>query len=354
MMKITVRMFCAGLDFFRKEVQPMKAMVIHEMFEYTYGQEGIAKIGTLCDLVAKPMSFDEARNHPDALAQVEAIFSGWGYRQMDASFLDLCPNLKIVFYAGGTIHRLVSDAFWERGIRICSAWRANAVPVSEFALSQILFTLKRGYYGIRRYLQDREIDPSFDLMTQTIPGAYESTVGLVSLGAIGARVAELLKAFDVQVLAYDPYVSEERAKALGVTLCPLEELFARSNVVSLHAPWLPETEGMITGKLIASMKPYAALINTSRGAVVNEPEMIEVLTRRPDLQAMLDVTHPEPPAPDSPLFTLQNVVLTPHIAGSFGHEVRRHARYMFEECRRYQRGEPLLHEITKEMAERMA
>ena len=111
---------------------------------------------------------------------------------------------------------------------------------------------------------------------------------------------------------------------------------------------------MITGELIVSMKPYASLINTSRGAVINEPEMIDVLTRRPDLQAMLDVTHPEPPASDSPLFSLPNVVLTPHIAGSFGHEVRRHARYMLEECRRYQSGEPLLHEITREMAEHMA
>lgn len=106
----------------------MKAMVIHEMVEYTYGQEGLKEIGTLCDLIAKPMSFDEARTHPDALAQVEAIFSGWKYRQMDASFLDLCPNLKIVFYAGGTIHRLVSDAFWERGIRICSAWAGQRCP----------------------------------------------------------------------------------------------------------------------------------------------------------------------------------------------------------------------------------
>ncbi len=134
----------------------------------------------------------------------------------------------------------------------------------------------------------------------------------------------------------------------------LEEVFARCDVVSLHAPHLKETEGMITGRHLRSMQPGATFINTSRGAVVREGEMIDALREWPDLCAVLDVTAPEPPAADSPLYDLTNVVLTPHIAGSMHGECRRMGRYMLEELRRYLRGEPLLWRIDRETAARLA
>ncbi|MFQ9872123.1 MAG: NAD(P)-dependent oxidoreductase [Oscillospiraceae bacterium] len=122
---------------------------------------------------------------------------------------------------------------------------------------------------------------------------------------IARLVAQRLRTFDVKILAYDPFVTAEQAQELGVTLCSLQELFSRSDVVSLHTPWLKETENMITGEMFASMKQGATFINSARGAVIREPEMIEVLQRRPDLQAVLDVTYPEPPAQDSPLWTME-------------------------------------------------
>ena len=125
-------------------------------------------------------------------------------------------------------------------------------------------------------------------------------------------------------------------------------------MISLHTPELPETLGMISGELIAAMKPGATFINTARGAVVREKELIAVLSRRPDLTAVLDVTDPEPPAPDSPLLTLPNVVLTPHIAGSMGREIQRLGRYMVEELQRYLAGEPLRWHITRELAAKLA
>jgi phosphoglycerate dehydrogenase-like enzyme len=130
----------------------------------------------------------------------------------------------------------------------------------------------------------------------------------------------------------------------------LDEVFRRADVVSLQTPWLKETEGMITGQHFAAMKPGATFINTARGAVVREPEMIAVLQQRPDLFAVMDVTHPEPPAPDSPLYTLPNVVLTPHIAGAMGDECRRMGHYMVEELRRYLQGDDLEWRITRDMA----
>jgi phosphoglycerate dehydrogenase-like enzyme len=111
---------------------------------------------------------------------------------------------------------------------------------------------------------------------------------------------------------------------------------------------------MITGKLLSSMKPGATFINTARGTIVREQEMIEVLRQRPDLTAVLDVCDPEPPAPDCPLLKLPNVVITPHIAGSMGPEIKRLGRYMVEELRRYIAGDPLKWQITRELASRIA
>ena len=128
---------------------------------------------------------------------------------------------------------------------------------------------------------------------------------------------------------------------MNVELVSLEELFRRADVVSVHTPWLPETEGLIRGAHIASMKQGATFINTARGAVVRERELLEVLAARPDLQAVLDVAIEEPPAADSQMYTLPNVLLTPHIAGSTGAECRRMGRYMAEELVRYAAGEPL-------------
>ncbi len=134
----------------------------------------------------------------------------------------------------------------------------------------------------------------------------------------------------------------------------LDELFRRAEVVSMHTPWLKETEGLITGAHIASMKPYSTFINTSRGAVVCETEMLDVLKDRPDLVAVIDVTYPEPPAPDSPLYTLPNVILTPHIAGAIHDECRRMGQMMIAELERFLAGQPLKWAVTREQVAIMA
>jgi phosphoglycerate dehydrogenase-like enzyme len=145
-----------------------------------------------------------------------------------------------------------------------------------------------------------------------------------------------------------------RAAELGVELVDLDRLFAEADVVSLHTPWLPETEGLIAGRHFERLRPGATFINTARGAVVREPEMTAVLQRRPEVYAVLDVTWPEPPAAGSPLYTLPNVFLTPHMAGSMGPECRRMGRFMADELGRYLRGDSLLGEVTREAAARLA
>lgn len=318
-------------------------------FELIYGPEELHDIDSMLDICALPNTADAVANKPEMLEDINVIVSGWGGPRIDRAFLDAAPRLKMVFYGAGSIKGIVTDEFWERNVRITSAYAANAEPVAEYALSQILFCLKHGW----KYALTIREQGAFPEQTP-VPGAYGSTVGIVSLGMIGRRVRELLQSFDLNVVAYDPFVAENEAAALGVELCSLEDVFARADVVSLHTPWLKETEGLISAAHFSSMKPGASFINTARGAIVRQDEMVGVLEQRPDLWAVLDVTYPEPPEPGSRLYSLPNVVLTPHIAGSMNGECRRMGRYMVDELRRYIAGEPLLWEITREKAGRMA
>ncbi len=288
------------------------------------------------------------------LQETDIIFSGWGGVAMDEKFLKAAPKLKAVFYGAGSIRSIVSDAFWERNIRITSSYAANAIAVADYTLAQILFALKGGWH-LTRMMKEEQAYPQNRSMLDEISGIYGSTAGIISLGMIGRGVCERLRPFDVNVIAYDPFASKEEAAKLNVELCTLEEVFLRADVVSLHTPWLKETEGLITGEHIASMKKWASFINTSRGAIVREPEMVEVLRQRPDLQAVLDVTYPEPPVPGSPLYSLPNVVLTPHISGaSSKKDIARMGSIAAEELRRYLNGEPLKWEITREKAQILA
>jgi phosphoglycerate dehydrogenase-like enzyme len=302
-------------------------------------------IARLLDVCAPPQTKETVGKDASLLGQMEVLLTGWGGPKMDEAFLTAAPNLKAVFYAAGSIRPVTTEAFWDRNILITSAWDANAIPVAEYALSQIFWLLKKGWHFVFKIRRDRAYpERSF------VPGAFGSTVGLISLGQVARHVCRLLRPFDLKVIAYDPFATPEAAKKLGVELVSLEEVFRRSDVVSLHTPWLKETEGLITGEHFRMMKEGAAFLNTARGAVVRENEMIEALKGRPDLWAVLDVTHPEPPAPGSPLYTLPNVVLTPHIAGPMHGECRRNARYMLSEIKRWLAGKPLEWAIDRKRA----
>lgn len=317
--------------------------------DHVYGPDVRRDIGQLVRMTTPAQSAQSLAGQMHLLADVDLVFASWGCPRFDESFLAAAPRLKAVFYAAGTIKSLVTDAFWRRDIVITTARSANAVPVSEYTLAAILFSLKHGWHAILRARRDSR-SPHLD----NIPGCLGSTVGLVSLGAVGCLVRERLRPFDLRVVAYDPCLDATRASAMDVTLVGLEELFRVSDVVSIHAPSLETTRGMITGDLIASMKPGATLINTARGAVVHEAELLAVAERRPDLQFVLDVTDPEPPVAGSSIFTLPNVVYTPHIAGSRDRECRRMGALMLEELKRYLAGQPLQWVVTRDMERHMA
>jgi len=319
-------------------------------FDAIYGPGERKAIADRAEVIDPLLTEETWMQYPEVTQEAEWIFSGWGMPLADECFLKAFPKLRTLFYGAGTIKGFVTEAFWERGITVTSAYAANAVPVAEFTVAQIVLSLKSAW----RFALQAKREKRHPSGRDNISGVYDVTIGLISLGMIGRMVVERLRAFHVNVIAYDPFLTEEAAQKLGVQSCSLEEIFARADVVSCHTPWLKETEGMLRKEHFSQMKQGATFINTARGAVVNEPDLIEVLTERPDLFALLDVTWPEPPVAGSPFYELPNVVLTPHIAGSLGNECHRMAQYMIEEADRVLANEPLRHAITREQSQRMA
>lgn len=321
-----------------------------EYFALLYGspeREAMARLATFphprvsaADLLANGTHFDD----------VEAIFASWGMPVLDEPMLRRFPRLRMVFYAAGTIKCVVTDASWRRGIRMTTAALANAKPVAEFTIAAIVFSLKRVWERVQSLREKNR----YQRHQPAIPGCYGTTVGLLALGKIGRRVAERLREMDVRVIAYDPFVSPDEAGRLGVQLCPIEDVFATADVVSCHLPLHAGTSQLINGALLRRMKPDSTFINTARGAVVNEPDLVAVLTERPDLYAVLDTIAQEPPPSDSPLLRLSNAIVTPHLAGSMCLECRRMGVMMVDELRRYMAGDPLLGEVREEELEILA
>ncbi len=330
----------------------LKALFILDktIYDSVYPPAIIDNISKLVDIYAPPQHPSVIQQNPELLQDMDILFSSWTCPTIDEAFLALAPNLKVVFYGAGTIKHVVTDAFWDRDIRITHAANANAIVVAQFTLGQILLSLKGVWSHIYHTKQDRAFTAH-----RGFPGLSNSKVGIIGLGMIGCHVCRLLNPFDFEILAYDPYANQKTADDLGVKLVDLDTLFKESHVVSLHAPWTPETEGMITGKHFASMQPQTVFINTARGALVREDEMISVLQNRPDLVAVLDVTYPEPPIKDSPLYDLPNVILTPHIAGVIEqNETSTMGQVMLEELQRYLNDQSLEWEITRDRLSTMA
>ncbi|MGA5409892.1 hydroxyacid dehydrogenase [Streptomyces lavendulocolor] len=272
-----------------------------------------------------------------ALARAEVLLTCWGATPLTAAVLDRAPHLRAVVHAAGSVKHHVTGACWERGITVTSAAAANALPVAEFTLAAVLMAGKRVLRAARRYA---EVRAEHDWLRELADsGNHGRTVGIVGASRIGRRVIGLLRPFDVHVLLYDPYVTPEEAAALGAVAVPLDELCARADIVSVHAPEVPATRHMIGAAQLALMPDGATLINTSRGSLVDGAALLPHLTAG-RLSAVLDVTDPEPPPPDSPLWTLPNVLLTPHVAGSLGNELHRMADRALDELERYVRGMP--------------
>ncbi|WP_055567855.1 hydroxyacid dehydrogenase [Streptomyces atriruber] len=279
------------------------------------------------------------------LAGTELLVTGWDCPPLTAEVLAGAPNLRAVVHTAGSIRGHVTAACWKRGIEVSSAAAANALPVAEYTVAMILLTNKRVLESARDFHAARtQVDWT---RTSRTTGNYRRTVGILSASFVGRRVIELLRPYDLRVLLHDPYASEKEAAALGAELVALEDLFTFSDTVSVHAPLLPATRGLVSRELLAAMRPDAVLINTARGAVVDQDALTEAVTAG-RVRAVLDVTDPDVLPPEHPLWTADNALLTPHLAGSLGNEWRRLAEHAVDEVRRWAAGDGFAHPVRRD------
>lgn len=285
------------------------------------------------------------------LPGVSACITSWGVAQLDAEVLAAADRLEAVAHMGSSVKRFLSDGIWERKIRVTSAGVMLARDVAETTLGLMIVGRKRIWPLGRNVREggwrDSPVWDRWDARELT-----RSTVGIVGASNVGRRVIELLEPFEPRILLYDPYVDDAQAAALGARKVDLDELMESADVISLHCPATPDTHHMVNRDRLASMGDGTVIINTARGSLIDEAALIEELeTGR--LFAFLDVTDPEPPLADSPLRHLDNVVVTPHIAGCIDNCTRM-GELAVEELRRHFAGEPAVYEIRREMLDRIA
>ena len=285
------------------------------------------------------------------LAGADSCITSWGVAQIDAEVVAAAPRLGHMAHMGGSVKRLVSGAVWERGIRVTSASITLARDVAETTLGLMIVGRKRiwplGDHVRKGGWRD---SPAWEMWDAR--ELHRSTVGLIGAGNVGRHLIELLAPFSVTVLVADPYLSDGDAGSLGVQRVALAELMERSDVVSIHAPGTDQTRHLVDADLLGRLSDGAVLINTARGSIIDEATLVdELATGR--IFAFLDVTDPEPPAPDSPLRRLENVVVTPHIAGCI-EKCHRMGELAVEEVCRYLAGRPAVNEIRPDMLDRIA
>lgn len=312
----------------------MKLVGIGDLFiPASYIEKGFAPLrekGHVVEVMDWPLkSFDELQNYNllvetqgcQALQPPQCVFELCAdadvivtqFCTVTRELVDACPKLKAIGVLRGGIENVCSEYAREKGIEVFNAPGRNAEAVSDFTVGMIICearNIARGHHGI---LTGRWIrDYSNSGMIPDLPGR---TVGLIGCGAIGMKVAKKLSGFDMTLLGYDPFASAERCKEAGIEPVELDELMARADFVSLHARLTAENRHLIDARRLALMKPTAYLINTSRAGLIDEAVLVEALRAKKIAGAALDVYEHEPPQPDDPLLALDNVTLTPHMAG---------------------------------------
>lgn len=285
------------------------------------------------------------------LIDTEYIFSTWGMPSLTEKEIKTnFPSLKAVFYAAGTVKEFAKP-FLNCGVRVFSAAAANAIPVAEVTLAQILLATK-GFFHHTALGNKRIAD-----LKKTVNdycGNMRAKIGIIGAGAIGKLVIEKLKGFDNEILVFDPFSTEEKISSLGGKKATLNEIFSECIVISNHLADKQETKGILNYALFSLMTKNAVFLNTGRGAQVNEADLVKALNEDKSRIAILDVTNPEPPEENHPFYSMDNVILTPHFAGSSGNEVERMAIFMIDEFERVENGANTLYEVTLDMLERMA
>src|SRR5437588_2665093 len=225
--------------------------------------------------------------------------------------IEAASKLRVVGRAGVGVDNVDVDAATQRGIVVMNTPSGNTISTAELTFSMLMAlarkipqanaSMKAGEWN-RKAFQGTEL--------------YNKTLGILGMGRIGTEVAKRALAFGMSVLAYDPYLNLARAKALQVELMELDELYARSDFITVHMPMSDETNGMISASAFAKMKKGVRVLNCARGGIINEKDLYEAITSGKVAGAALDVYEMEPLPKDFPLRTLPQVIMTPHLGAS--------------------------------------
>lgn len=275
--------------------------------------------------------------------------TSWGNTAIDEKSLAAAPDLKLVCHAAGSVKPIVSDALWAKGVRVTSSNAPLGMGVAETALG-FTISASKNFYNLNTNIKNG----GWEEGKQDIRELFELTVGVVGFGWAGKHYAELMRNFLVDVVVYDPNIDESKIAAVGARKVELDELLRISDIISIHAPSIPETYHMFNADTLKLMKKDAVLINTARGTLIDESALVEHMRAGNLKYACLDVTDPEPPAADSPLRSVPNIIMTPHLAGLAQNGLRRIGSHVVDEIEKFLKGEPMLAEITQDMLAKMA
>lgn len=327
-------------------VRPRVAFAMHsdQLLAEVLPASVLAGLASVADL-ASPHALTEFTS-PQArsvLRDVDVLITGWGSPVIDAAALEAAPRLRLVAHAAGTVKGHVTRDVWERGVQVTTAAQANAGPVADYTLAFILLAGKRAFAAAAQLRREQGDFRKSHLRTDV--GNYGTTVGIIGASRVGRLVLERLRPFKFDVLLATPELTPQQAAELGATLVPLDELMRRSTIVSLHAPVLDSTRGMIGSRQLKAMPDGATFINTARGALVDH-DALRAETVGGRIDAILDVTDPEPLPSGDVLYDLPNVILTPHIAGSMGNEISEMGEFAVREVKRFTAGEPLAYPVA--------
>ena len=280
----------------------------------------------------------------------DVVLSGWGTPRFTDEVLDAADRLRIIAHSAGSIKHMLPPPVFERGIAVTHAASAIAFAVADLSLAMTMLLL-RDIHRHDRYLRAGEWRSGKALaLGRELAG---TRVGVVGAGYTGRCFIKLLRAMQADIWVYDPYLSEESAAELGVSQVDLDELFAQCPVVSVQAPSTDETYHMVGAKQLGLLQDGACFVNTARSRVIDYDALLaELKTGR--IQAALDVFDQEPLPEDNPFRKLENVVLTPHIAGASVQARHRQGQFMLDELQRFFAGQPMRYQVTIDMLDTMA
>lgn len=290
--------------------------------------EGIAEVKT-----GEPGIYTENRLIRE-IENVDALIIT-SQHHITRKIIEGAKKLKVIVKYGSKpgIDNVNLTAATEKGIAVCYTPGANSDSVAEHSISLILALLKRLCITSFQLRQGKWREKS--LLGYEFLG---KTVGIIGLGNIGCKVAEKIRGFEVKLLAYDPYVSEEHAKQVGVRLTDLKTLLKESDIITIHAALTEETTHLIGEEELKLIKKSAFIVNSARGAIVDEKALIKALKEGRIAGAALDVFEEEPPKPDNPLLEMDNVIVTPHFASCTHEAYKREAFMAVEEVLRVLQG----------------